>query len=95
MNNGILFNWSVALGGWALGGPLWATVAFLAVALVRISLASKETNDEGARLQRRLELLSTPFGLDDATADDVEPAEAPSSEKRAISGTYPPVRAAS
>lgn len=93
LNNGILFNWSVALGAWALGGPLWAVIAFLTVALARVSLESQTLRHESGELRRRLLLTGGPFGLSDNVDDEREAP--PTSEIRVLSGVTPEGRAAS
>ncbi len=80
MTNGILFNWSAALGAYAVGGPLWAAVVFLSVALIRMSLESQNLRDEAEQLRRRVILLGGPFGLSD---------ELPETEDVPGSGTRP------
>jgi hypothetical protein len=94
LNNGILFNWSVALGAWALGGPLWAVIAFLAVALARVSLESQSLRHESGELRRRLLLTGGPFGLNDYDAES-ELEAPPTSEIRVVTGVKPEGRAAS
>jgi membrane protein implicated in regulation of membrane protease activity len=73
MTNGILFNWSMALGAYAVGGALWATVVFLSIALVRVSLESRTLRDESDRLRRRLQLLDGLFGLSGDESIEEEP----------------------
>jgi hypothetical protein len=68
MTNGILFNWSMALGAYSLGGALWAAVAFLSIALLRASLESRALRAESDRLRRRLRLLDGLFGLSESDA---------------------------
>jgi hypothetical protein len=94
LNNGILFNWSAALGAWAIGGPLWAVIAFLMVALARVSLESQSLRHESGELRRRLLLTGGPFGLDDH-GDEPEREASPTSEIRALPGVTPEGRAAS
>lgn len=86
LNNAILFNWSIALGAWALGGPLWAAIVFLVVALARVSLESQSLRNESGELRRRLSLTGGPFGLSDYSAGPDEDT-APESHTRAIGGS--------
>jgi len=53
--NGVMFNWAAALGAWALGGPLYAVLAFLGVALVRVSLQMQELRRDNDELRRLLD----------------------------------------
>ena len=87
-SNAILFNWSIALGAWALGGPLWAAVVFLAVALVRSSLESQSLRHESGELRRWLLLTGGPFGLA-GYDEDPESDAAPTSETRLVSEPPP------
>jgi hypothetical protein len=61
---GILFNWSVALGAWALGGPLWAASVFLGVALVRVSLELHTLRGQHSELKRLVASRGSAFGYD-------------------------------
>ncbi len=56
-----MFNWSFALGAWALGGPYWSAVVFLAIALVRIAAEAQGLRHESAALRRRLIAYEGPF----------------------------------
>ena len=94
LNNGILFNWSAALGAWALGGPLWAVIAFLGVALARVSLESQSLRHESGELRRRLLLTGGPFGLNEYS-DEPELEAPPASETRRLSSVPPPRHVAS
>jgi hypothetical protein len=85
LNNGILFNWSAALGAWALGGPMWAVIVFLAVALARVSLESQRLRHESGELRRRLLLVGGPFGLSESGGEQEREAP-PTSEIRSTSG---------
>lgn len=82
MTNGILFNWSIALGAFSIGGWMWAMIAFLGVALVRVSLEMQHLRHEAGELRRRLLLTSGPFslGLYDVATDS--PEAPPASETR-------------
>ncbi len=93
LNNAILFNWSIALGAWALGGPLWAAVVFFAVALARVSLESQALRHESGELRRRLLLTGGPFGLADYGEESQSDA-VPASETRLVSGAIPGSRIA-
>jgi len=73
MTNGILFNWSMALGAYSIGGALWAAVAFLSIALIRASLESRALRTESDRLRRRLRLLDGLFGLSGTESIEDEP----------------------
>jgi hypothetical protein len=93
LNNAILFNWSIALGAWALGGPLWAAVVFLLVALARVSLESQSLRNESSELRRRLTLTGGPFGLTGYSSGPDEDT-APESHTRLVGGgTVPGSRA--
>ena len=85
LNNAILFNWSIALGAWALGGPMWAAIVFLVVALARVSLESQSLRNESSELRRQLILTGGPFGL---SGYDGGPDEdtAPESHTRSVGG---------
>jgi hypothetical protein len=71
--NGVMFNWSAAFGAWALGGPLWAAIAFLGVALARAAMDVRALRRETAALRHRLITLEGPFApvrYDDEAAPD-------------------------
>ncbi len=91
LNNAILFNWSIALGAWALGGPLWAAIVFLVVALARVSLESQSLRNESGELRRRLSLTGGPFGLSDY-GEGPDEDTAPESHTRAVAGSVPASR---
>jgi len=67
--NGIMFNWSFALGAWALAGPVWGVATFLAIALVRVSVDAQALRHDNAELKRRLGL---PRGALSLAVNDVE-----------------------
>lgn len=80
---GLLFNWSFALGAYALGGPLWAIIAFLAVALVRVSLELQALRRNHSELKRLLSSRGAAFGYGEfASTPDSEPT--PNSEVRPL-----------
>jgi len=63
--NGLMFNWSAALGAWALAGPVWGVLTFLVVALVRVSSEAQGLRHEAALLRRRLIAHEGPFASAD------------------------------
>jgi hypothetical protein len=73
--NGILFNWSSSLGAWALGGPLWAIITFLGVALVRVSLDAQALRLDNLELRRRLfaKNIGEPFAPENQEAEEAPP----------------------
>jgi hypothetical protein len=72
-----MFNWSLALGTWAVAGALWGVIVFLAIALVRVSLDAQALHRDNIELKRRL-LHATGFDFSD---------EAPQSDAPPQSGT--------
>jgi hypothetical protein len=60
-----MFNGSAALGAWALAGPIWAGMAFMAIALVRVALEAQYLRDQNGELRRRLLLNAEALGGDD------------------------------
>ena len=94
LNNGILFNWSIALGAWALGGPMWAAITFLTVALARVSLESQALRHESGELRRRLLLTGGPFGFSEVDSESTHDAP-PISETRLSSVPIEPPRVVS
>jgi hypothetical protein len=78
--NGLMLNWSLALGGYALGGAVWAACAFLAVALLRVSVETQALRHHNAALRRRLLAHEGPFAANDFLDESDAP---PNSEIRA------------
>jgi hypothetical protein len=88
--NGVLFNWSAALGAWAIGGPFWAALTFLAIALVRVSIDAQALRRDNLELKRRLmEHHGDVFGTD--VGPEIEPPV--ESEIRPSRTAVPAVRA--
>jgi hypothetical protein len=49
---GTMLNWSLALGGYAVGGVLWAVIVFLGIAVVRLALEVQRLRRANAELSR-------------------------------------------
>ena len=80
---GLLFNWSLAFGAYAIGGLLWAVIAFLGVALVRVSLELQTLRRNHSELKRLLSTRGAAFGYGEfAGTPDSEPT--PQSEVRPL-----------
>jgi hypothetical protein len=86
----MMLNWSLALGAWALGGPLWGVVTFLAVALLRVSIDAQALRYDNAELKRRLGLpRAMQVGADDpdeVPESEIRVSRNPSMATRAVSG---------
>jgi hypothetical protein len=81
--NGIMLNWSLALGTWAVAGALWGVIVFLAIALVRVSIDAQALYRDNVELKRRL-VHATGFDFsDEAAAESDAP---PRSGTRATQG---------
>jgi len=77
--SGLMFNGSAALGAWALAGPIWAGMAFMAIALVRVAMEAQYLRDQNGELRRRLLLNAEAFSGEefDAPADsETRPSQA-------------------
>jgi len=73
---GLVFNWALALGAWAVAGPFWAVITFVTVAFIRVTMEAQSLRLENAELRRELD--ERPFNF-----DDFEPEAPP------VSGTRP------
>ena len=81
--SGLLLNWTAAFGALALGGPLYAIIVFLAIALVRVAIDAQALRRDNEHLAFLLAEHDRVFGLHDATADADAPPESTTRPSRA------------
>jgi len=51
---GTMLNWSLALGAFTIGGPLWAALVFLAIAVIRLAMDVQRLRRANAELLRQV-----------------------------------------
>jgi membrane protein implicated in regulation of membrane protease activity len=82
--NGLLFNWAIALGALALGGTLYAIIAFLAVALVRVAIDAQALRRDNEELRYMLEQRNRQLGIEAAVFDPEAPPESTTRLSRGV-----------
>lgn len=77
---GTLLNFALAAAVLAAAGPFWAVIAFLAVALVRVTLDAHVLRRENELLQERIASLENGFEVDPMADAPPESGTRPSRE---------------